>query len=115
MIDYAFGLELSWSDEDTIHHAFKNLPDNAKSLNQALSYQDTVPMFLDIELKKQYTDRAPEVQLAIWQAAGFKKRRMHKWADMPMPGITINGHEWHFFITFPIGKDALVSPFLVLP
>ncbi|KAL9123577.1 MAG: hypothetical protein Q9217_007003 [Psora testacea] len=106
MIDFAFGLKLSPTDEQTVTGAFKCLDDSERSLNQTLSYPITVPLFLDLELKKTNSDRTPEVQLGVWQAAGLRKRALHKWdTRLPMPGICINGHDWSYFITFPCETD----------
>lgn len=109
MIDYGVGLRLSDHTLETIYAGWKYLSDGKKSLNQTLSYATSVPFFLDVELKKPNQARTPEVQLAIWQAALFKKRQYHGWdLSMPMPGICIRDHEWSFYITFHDGEDRLV-------
>ena len=113
MIDYGFGLQLSTSDEFIIDRAFSRLEDSNRSLNQSLTYYDNVPLFADIEIKKTHTERAPEVQLGVWQAAGYEKRKLHRWStkSMPMPGICVNGHDWVAYITFEYAEDSLVCFF----
>lgn len=110
MIDYGFGLRLDSPSYDATQDAFACLEDSMRSLNQSLSYFDRIPLLLDIEIKKTHSNRTPEVQLGIWQAAGYAKRKLHGWSTtMPMPGICINGHDWVAYITFEDADDRLVS------
>lgn len=111
MVDYGFGLRLSSPTRYLITDALSQLEDSKWSLNQSLSYHNRVPLVADIEIKKSNTDREPEVQLGVWQAAGYKKRKLHGWStsSIPMPGICINGHDWSGYITFEVEKDRLVS------
>ncbi len=109
MVDYGFGLKLEHKLMKTITDAFKEFYDYQKSLNQSMSFIKSVPFFLDIEVKKKHQVRTPEVQLAIWAAALYKKRQHHGWdVQIPMPGICINGHVWEFYIIFETGEDELV-------
>ena len=111
MVDYGFGIRLSPPARLLLNDAFSPLDDYERSLNQSISYHHRVPLLADIEIKKSHSDREPEVQLGVWQAAGYKKRKLHGWdtSAMPMPGICINGHDWSAYITFEIEKDRLVS------
>ena len=101
MIDLALGLDLNDTDADAVTNAFKGMRDNEHSLNQSMAYIRNTPLFLDIELKKVVSNRDPDVQLAIWQAASYSKKLYHGWdTSMPMPGIVVNGHDWQYYITF---------------
>lgn len=111
MIDWALGLTLSTSDERILNKAFKMMPPYSQSLNQTLSWASDVPLFVDIELKKTHSQRDPRVQLAIWAAAGFSKRHFHGWDEtVAMPGITVSGHEWEYYLFFK-REDEIVSQF----
>ena len=101
MIDLQLGLLLDEYDMDILNRAFGTMNDNEHSVNQSISYIRTVPAIVDFELKKTTTNRLPEVQLAIWHAGLYSKRKHHKWdTSMPMPGVTVNGFDWVFYITF---------------
>ena len=101
MIDLSIGLDLKLEDEETVDLAFNKMLDHDQSLNQSLSYIKDTPLLVDFELKKTYSDRDPKVQLAIWKAGGFKKMLYHNWdLSMPMPGVTVDGSEWHCYLFF---------------
>ena len=101
MIDYGLTLPLSIEDEDIISAGFATLRHSEQSLNQSLSYISDCPLFLNIELKKTQSNRDPQVQLAIWALAGVRKMQHHGWdTSMPMPAISIHGHEWYYYIFF---------------
>ena len=116
MVDLSIGLDLDEDDERTVDFAFNKMPDNDQSLNQSLSYIKDTPLFVDIELKKTYSNRDPRVQLAIWKAGAFEKMQYHGWdTSLPMPGITVSGSEWDCFLFF-VRDSGLVgiplSPYL---
>lgn len=106
-------LNLSWDEEELINEVYNTLRPGERSLNQSLSYICSCPLFADIELKKEQASRDPEVQLALWKAAASLKRRHHGWdSSLPMPGITVNGHIWNFYIFFEHAEKRLVSRYL---
>lgn len=108
MVDLTLGLDLDNAEADMVTHAFQGMKDNEHSLNQSMAYIRDTPLFLDIELKKAVSNRDPDVQLAIWQAALHSKRLYHGWdTSIPMPGIVVNGFEWQFYLTFE-RDDGLV-------
>ena len=110
MVDWCLALKLSFNEKVTISQAFSTVLAGQRSLNQSLSYIHKHPIFLDIELKKQFAARDPEVQLAIWASAGMLKRKEHGWdTSLPMPGITVYGHTWTCYLFFPQGSQ-LVNP-----
>ncbi|MDI1492895.1 MAG: hypothetical protein OHK93_004678 [Ramalina farinacea] len=111
MVDYGFGLGLSITNRRIIDDAFSCLEDSMRSLNQSLAYQDDVPLFADIEIKRCNSQRPPEVQLGIWQAAGYLKRKLHGWSTcaMPMPGICVNGHDWVAYINFESAENNMIA------
>ncbi|KAI4118160.1 MAG: hypothetical protein LQ341_007633 [Variospora aurantia] len=101
MVDFSLGLFLEEEICDVISKAFKNMGDYEQSLNQSMSYIRHTPLLLDLELKKTNQARDPQVQLAIWLAAAYMKRKHHEWdTSFPMPGLVVNGHDWKFYIAF---------------
>ena len=115
MIDWALGLAFDEDSDDNenelIEMAFMKLGDYEASVNQSTSWIRSIPLFLDIEIKKKNSPINPEVQLAIWAAAGLNKKRRHGWdTSLPIPAIAINAHTWEFYIFFERGED-LVSLF----
>ncbi|KAL8904219.1 MAG: hypothetical protein Q9207_003407 [Kuettlingeria erythrocarpa] len=101
MVDCSLGLFLDEPVCDLISKAFRNINDYEQSLNQSMSYIRHTPLLLDFELKKTNQARDPQVQLAIWLAAAYLKRKHHGWnTSIPMPGLVVNGHEWNFYIAF---------------
>ncbi|KAK0510854.1 hypothetical protein JMJ35_006406 [Cladonia borealis] len=101
MIDLQLGLLLDDCDMEILIQAFATMNDHDQSINQSNSFISSVPAIVDFELKKTTSTRTPEVQLAIWHAALHSKRQRHNWdTSMPIPGVTINGYDWQFFITF---------------
>lgn len=109
MIDYTFGLKLGEDEDDLVTAAFAQTLLNRCSLNQTLDSPKTHPLFLDIELKKALSGHDPRVQLAIWKLAWLKKMQMHGWDHevMPMPGITITGHIWQYYLFYQDGPKLV--------
>ena len=111
MVDYGLTVPLSIEEEDIISAGFATLRHSEQSLNQSLSYISDCPLFLSIELKKTQSNRDPQVQLAIWALAGLRKIQHHGWdTSMPMPAISIHGHQWYYYIFFETNGN-LVSLF----
>ena len=111
MVDYGLTIPLSSKDEDIISAGFATLRHYEQSVNQSVSFISYCPLFLNIELKKTQSDRDPKVQLAIWALAGLKKMQHHGWpTNMPMPAISIYGHQWYYHIFFETDGN-LVSLF----
>lgn len=111
MVDYTFGLKLSYTEHNTTNAAFGKLPMNLGSLNQTLDFPRFHPLFLDIELKKSLSNEDPRVQLAVWKLAWLKKMQIHGWDSevFPVPGITIEGHVWKYYLFYKSGSN-LVRP-----
>ncbi len=60
-----------------------------------------VPMFLNVEIKKQHVAADPLVQLAVWIAAEFKKRMIEGYSrSMPVVAVTIEGHNWQLYVAY---------------
>lgn len=108
MVDWSLGLDIDYMDSIKIDKAFRFCDDREHSLNQSRSFIKRVPIFLDLELKKILQMRDPEVQLAIWKSGWLLKARHHRWdTSLPMPGITVMGHEWSYYLFMAAG-DGLV-------
>ncbi|KAI4090080.1 MAG: hypothetical protein LQ344_004951 [Seirophora lacunosa] len=109
MIDCCLGLFLDETSRQTVNSRLKTVMDDERSLNQSMSYIRHTPLFLGFELKKTNQARDPQVQLAIWQVAGYRKKKHHGWdTAIPIPGIVVNGHQWHYYIAFE-RYDGLVG------
>lgn len=113
MVDWCLGLELSPQEDSLVSAAWRQINYwNEHSLNQSLSFIKKTPLFADVEIKKTQQSSNPEIQLAIWGSGADQKRKHHGWdTSMPMPGITIEGHTWRYYLFTKIGPD-LVSALL---
>lgn len=110
IVDICLGLDLSLAVNSIVTNAWKTMNDYEHSLNQSVAYIRQTPLFLDIELKKTNQSRDPQVQLAIWMAGLYEKRRYHKWdTSIPMSGLIVNGSEWLFYVAF-VRDGGLVYP-----
>ncbi|RMZ66525.1 hypothetical protein GMOD_00001867 [Pyrenophora seminiperda CCB06] len=90
-IDYAVGLKLSRTARLTLQGA----PNFIKSINQTASFVNWHPMFLNVEVKRNYVNRDPAIQLAAWIAAEFRKRKLEKWSlAMPVFAVEIQTDAW---------------------
>ncbi|KAL8735803.1 MAG: hypothetical protein Q9166_000667 [cf. Caloplaca sp. 2 TL-2023] len=109
MVDWSVAIDLDEKDADTIHDGNIALPEGLRSLNQSKSSIKFYPIFLDIELKRTFSDRDPKVQLAIWACGALLKKRWHGWSTkLPMPGITVTGPNWDYFLFFEIEGDLIM-------
>ena len=101
MVDYSAALILGKAVTDQIDEAMLYYFEAARSLNQTLGSVCNFPIFLDIEVKKEYKVENPEIQLAIWAAGALQKKRYHGWdTSFPMPGITVRGPQWTGYVFF---------------
>ncbi|KAL9595272.1 MAG: hypothetical protein Q9219_006548 [cf. Caloplaca sp. 3 TL-2023] len=99
IVDWALALDLSFRDIQTIDKAFAKIKPNEGSLNQSLSPINKSPLFAHIEIKITPPVSDPEVQIAVWASAEFKKKQHHGWdLSLPIPAITISGHEWSYYL-----------------
>ena len=110
MIDWSLGLEIDQDDLELIELAWNSRVDLELSLNQSISYIRKYLLLADIEIKKKASNREPLVQLATWEAGGLLKKRHHGWdTSMPVPGITVTGHQWDCYLFFELNTN-LVPP-----
>ncbi|OXV06132.1 hypothetical protein Egran_06100, partial [Elaphomyces granulatus] len=112
-INYVLTLK---SDDDRAESAFEKMENPAEcSLNQTTDdFHRRSLIAVNIEVKREH-GIDPLVQLGIWSAAGFKKRKLNGDDDeaFPMPGLTVVGHVWELYIAFMNEKEqvALLGPF----
>lgn len=99
-IDFIMGLRLPLSDQEKL--ARGNYRSEAgPSINQISGFIRYVPMFLNVEIKKQHVAADPLVQLAVWIAAEFKKRMLEGYSrSMPVVAVTIEGHNWQLYVAY---------------
>ena len=101
MVDWSLGIELTYDEELLVSGAFATMLDNDQSLNQSLAYISDTPLCFHLEVKKPQSDRDPTVQLAVWVAGQLEKQKLHGWdTTVAMPGITVSGHDWKYFLFF---------------
>ena len=111
-IDYACGLRLDFAAEEILRdQEYAGKATGYHSTNQMdnSSPYAKLPLFLSIELKRPRTLQDPCVQLAVWEASGFVKKGIMGWdTSMPVPGITVEGHEWDLYLFFKNTKGAII-------
>ncbi len=99
-IDFIMGLRLSHPDQEKLargNYRSEAIP----SINQTSGFTRYVPMFLNVEIKKQHVAADPLVQLAVWIAAEFKKRMIEGYSrSMPVVAVTIEGHNWQLYVAY---------------
>jgi hypothetical protein len=90
-IDVALGLCLGRQTK-------KLLQSRVTSINQASTFVNYNPLFLNIEVKRSYGNDDPLVQLGAWIAAEFNKRWAEEW-DMSMPSLAleVDGDNWRLY------------------
>lgn len=115
MVDICLALNLEDTAREVVTRSWATWPDNLRSLNQTVSYIRIRPLFLDIEIKQLNQDREPLVQLGIWMAGLYQKRKLHGWdQSAPMPGLVVNGDRWDLYIGFARGDGVVCSSALLL-
>ncbi|KAF2737239.1 hypothetical protein EJ04DRAFT_510578 [Polyplosphaeria fusca] len=99
-IDVALGLRLS-------RRTLRRLQDEHTSINQTASFVNFTPLFLNIEVKRNYGAQDPLIQLGVWTAAEFEKRWAEKW-DMGMPALAveIDGPLWNLYVVAAKEKES---------
>ncbi|KAL8661202.1 MAG: hypothetical protein Q9202_005804 [Teloschistes flavicans] len=109
MVDICLALNLEDTAREVVTRSWATWPDNLRSLNQTVSYIRIRPLFLDIEIKQLNQDREPLVQLGIWMAGLYEKRKLHGWdQSAPMPGLVVNGDRWDLYIGFARGDGVIM-------
>jgi hypothetical protein len=100
-IDYAMGLILPDRDLQTLNHAVYINETSVPSINQTDRFANFIPVFLNIEVKRRVSDVDPQVQLAVWVTAEFKKRAVEKYGrNMPVVAIAVTGDSWDLWIAY---------------
>jgi hypothetical protein len=103
-IDLAMGLDLPTDQKAALQHGEFLCNTRNKSINQTSNWVNFVPMFLNIEVKKKYSED-PMIQLATWIAAEFAKRQQEGYSlDMPVFAIEIEGDAWNLWIGYWAGS-----------
>ncbi|KAI4208903.1 MAG: hypothetical protein LQ351_008102 [Letrouitia transgressa] len=112
-VDWMLALSPNNRELDLIDEAYQYQSHYGRSLNQTIGPVASCPIFLDIEIKKTHTVRDSRIQLAIWETAAIKKRKVHGWStSFPIPAITVNGHDWTLYIFYELnnGKVVMMGP-----
>ena len=100
-IDCALGLGLEEEEKDTLRRGVYDIEDAHDSINQTSSVFNFIPMFLNIEVKREHSDQDPLIQLAAWISAEFEKRRIEHYSlDMPVLAIQIVGDQWDLYMVY---------------
>lgn len=109
-VDWMLALSPNNRELDLIDEAYQYQSHYGRSLNQTIGPVASCPIFLDIEIKKTHTVRDSRIQLAIWETAAIKKRKVHGWStSFPIPAITVNGHDWTLYIFYELNNGKVVS------
>ena len=97
-IDYGMGLFLSSKHLKYLQRACfasRSIP----SISQTDTQANFTPMFLNVEVKRHFTDIDPKIQLAVWITAEFKKRALEGYdRSMPVLAAAITGDSWELWI-----------------
>ncbi|KAL9044779.1 MAG: hypothetical protein Q9214_002108, partial [Letrouitia sp. 1 TL-2023] len=108
-VDWLLALTLDHSELRLIHKAYQYHTLWSRSLNQTVGPTANCPIFLDIEVKKTHTVRDSRIQLAIWETAAIKKRKLHGWStSFPIPAITVDGHQWTLYIFYELSNEEVI-------
>ena len=100
-IDFAMALHLSAQEQDTLAKGTYASDDDIPSINQTSGFTRYVPMFLNVEIKRENAGVDPLVQLAVWIAAEFKKRVIEGYdRSMPVIAIAITGYTWDLYVAY---------------
>lgn len=107
-IDIAVGLHLSERHRKSVQDA----DTRTKSINQTTTFVHYKPLFLHVEVKRNYQPTDPVIQLAAWAAAEFMKRQLEGW-DMKMPVLLceIEGPMWRLYaaVSSEPQEDSTIS------
>lgn len=98
-IDYILGLELNEEEKEELRQRSAYVDPEFQSLNQSRHKSiNKCPNFLDIEVKR-LDGRDSKVQLGVWAAAGYKKKRLHGWStELPILALGVQDHEWRLHV-----------------
>ncbi|KAG8532405.1 uncharacterized protein KY384_002890 [Bacidia gigantensis] len=109
MIDWGVALALEDDDLKSVELCFGEYEYHLEcTLTQCTTYIDKCPIFIDIEMKKASVPD-PKIQLAVWKQAALKKRQHHGWdTKVPMPGITVEKHEWNCYLFFKSQNNLIM-------
>ncbi|KAL9607603.1 MAG: hypothetical protein Q9167_007498 [Letrouitia subvulpina] len=108
-VDWLLALALDDSELELICKAYQYQNLWGRSLNQTVGPTANCPIFLDIEVKKTHTVRDSRIQLAIWETAAIKKRKLQGWStSFPIPAITVDGHQWTLYIFYEISNEKII-------
>lgn len=105
-IDGALGIKLTDTQRDILDartYASAGLP----CINPAENFTQLVPQFLFIETKRPHTNKDPLIQLGMWIAAEFTKRRLEGWRmDIPVLAVEIEGDVWSLYEAYAMSRKA---------
>jgi hypothetical protein len=107
-VDFVIGLSIDYEQKRLLQIGTYEYPHPHKhgtSINQTSSWANYVPIFLNIEMKKNVSDD-PMIQLGAWVAAEFKKRESEGYdISMPVFAIDIEEDIWNLHISYATGTS----------
>ena len=111
------GLILSDHDLQALNRAVYANETSVPSINQTDRFTNFIPMFLNIEVKRRVTDIDPQIQLAVWATAEFKKRALENYGrNMPVVAIAITGDAWDPWMAYePSWNKPAVEEVVCVP
>ena len=100
-IDAAFGLDLPAKKQKVLRRGVYS--SGIPSINQSACFVNFTPIFAYFAVKRPATNRDPLIQLGIWIAAEFAKRKREGYSlDMPVLAIEIDGDAWKLHLVFAL-------------
>lgn len=100
-IDYAMGLLLPDEDIEYLERGTYSMSPAISSINQTDGFTRFIPMFLNVEVKRQDPNSDAKVQLAVWITAEFKKRAEEGYdRNMPVLAVAVYGDDWSLWIAY---------------
>lgn len=100
-IDFTMALRLSTQEKSRLEKGVYHDESDIPGVNQTSGFTRYLPMFLNVEIKKENAGVDPMIQLATWISAEYNKRVIEGYdRSMPVIAITISGYDWHVWVAY---------------